>query len=136
MSKYYVTNEQIMEELKKYKENNEMSEKLGKIIIQIMKGLSSKGCFNGYTWKDDMIAEALLTCVKYLKNFDPEKSKNAFAYITKIGYTSFISYIKKEKNHSQIKKVCYEFYEEKMEITHEGDAINYTEIKHIQPKEL
>ena len=132
----YTTNEQILRELSEYKKTGEMSEELGVIIIKIMKGLASKGNFYGYTWKDDMVAEGILTTVKYLKNFDPEKSQNPFAYITKIGYMAFIAYIKKQKKHCEIKKICYEFHEQKMEGNYKEQNIDYTDLQHIKPKEL
>jgi len=136
MSKNYVNNEDILKEISIYKDTGVMTEKLGIILIQIMKGLSSKGNFYGYTWKEDMVAEGLLTCVKYLKNFDPEKSQNPFSYITKIGYMSFIAYIKKQKKHSEIKKTCYEFHENNMETEHTSDTMDYQDIKHLSPKEF
>ena len=54
-----------------------------------------------------MICEAVLTCIKYMHNFNPDKSKYAFAYISKICFNSFRSYIKKQKKHSEIKDKCY-----------------------------
>lgn len=132
MNNYYVDNEIILKELKELKKTGQMSDELGKIILKIMKELSSKGNFCGYTWKDDMVSEGVLTCVKYLKNFDVEKSNNAFSYITKIGYMSFVAYIKKQKKHCDIKKTCYEFYNGNMEPDYNKEAIDYQDIQHIK----
>jgi DNA-directed RNA polymerase specialized sigma subunit len=105
----YVKNKELYEELLKSKENdNKVSEKLGKYFYLIAKNLSNKSNFTGYTWKDEMISEAVFTCVKYFKNFNPEKSTNAFAYITQICYNAFIIYIKKQKKHSDIKQILYD----------------------------
>lgn len=86
-----------------------LSEELGAMLLQIAKNYSNKGSFSNYTWKDDMIAEAVFTCVKYLHNFDPLKQKrpNPFAYITTIVHHSFLNYIRKQKKHSEIKDICH-----------------------------
>lgn len=79
------------------------------MIFKIAKNYASKGNFSGYTWKEDMRSEAVLTCLKYMHNFDPNKQKypNPFAYFTTIIYHSFLNYIKKQKKHSEIKDICY-----------------------------
>jgi len=120
--KFYVRNKDLLPHIYVYRrtiEFNEkgkymegtgfLSEELGAMMLQIAKNYSNKGSFNNYTWKDDMIAEAVLTCVKYLHNFDPLKQKrpNPFAYITTIVHHSFLNYIRKQKKHGEIKDICY-----------------------------
>jgi len=61
-----------------------------------------------------MTSEAVYTCIKYMGNFNPEKSTNAFAYITQICKRSFKAFIKKQKRHSYLKDVCYNSYNEIM----------------------
>ncbi len=109
-NEYYVTNEDLLQEIILFKQEGRMSEKLGKMLLQVATHYSSKSNFSGYTWKQDMISEAVLTCVKYLKNFKPEKSTNAFAYVTQIIKNSFKLYITEQKNHSKIKDICYRGY--------------------------
>ena len=112
----YVSNKELLEELTKFKAtcrydvdgkyivgSGKLSDKLGKMLLLIAHGLSSKPNFNGYTWKEDMIGEGLLVICKYLHNFNPEKSSNAFAYVTQYFYNAFIAYITKQKKHSYIK---------------------------------
>jgi DNA-directed RNA polymerase specialized sigma24 family protein len=88
-----------------------MNNKLGGMLLLVARNLSSKSNFSGYTWKQDMVSESLLTCVKYLKNFNPDKSQNAFAYVTQIIKNSFKLYITEQKKHSKIKDMCYKGYE-------------------------
>lgn len=104
---YYVRNKDMLPEIRKYKETDIISEKLGGMIMAIANNYSNKGSFANYTWKEDMVGEAVLTCVKYMHNFDPEKSKNPFAYFTTIIRNAFLNYIKKQKKHSKIKNTCY-----------------------------
>ena len=96
-----------------YKETGVISEELGRMIWYIAKNYSKKGSFSGYTWREDMISEAILTCLKYMHNFDPTKQKypNPFAYFTTIVHNAFVNYIRKQKKHSEIKDICYKRYQ-------------------------
>ena len=51
-----------------------------------------------------MISDGIENCLQYLDNFDPEKSKNPFAYFTQIIYYAFIRRIQKEKKQVEIKQ--------------------------------
>ena len=51
-----------------------------------------------------MIGDGIENCIRYAKNFNPEKSKNPFAYFTQIIYYAFIRRITKEKKQTQIKQ--------------------------------
>lgn len=106
---YYISNKDLLPEVKKFKRSGEMSEELGEMIMKIAKRYIGKGNFSGYStdWKEDMVQDAALTCVKGLHNFDPEKSNNPFAYITTICSNAFKHYLKTQKKHRQIKDTCY-----------------------------
>ena len=51
-----------------------------------------------------MICDAIENCIQYIGNFNPEKSTNAFAYITQICYYAFLRRIQKEKKQVFIKQ--------------------------------
>jgi DNA-directed RNA polymerase specialized sigma24 family protein len=51
-----------------------------------------------------MIGDGIENCIRYAKNFNPEKSRNPFAYFTQIIYYAFIRRITKEKKQSAIKQ--------------------------------
>ena len=104
---YYVRNKDLIPEIQKFNECDQISEELGRMLLLIAKNLSNKANFINYTWKEDMCQEAVLTCCKYLKNFDLEKSKNPFAYITTICSHAFVNYINKQKRHSDIKDTLF-----------------------------
>jgi hypothetical protein len=44
-----------------------------------------------------MIGDGIENCILYIKNFDPDKSSNPFAYFTQIIYYAFLRRIEKEK---------------------------------------
>ena len=54
-------------------------------------------------FRDDMISDGIENCVQYIHNFDPEKSKNPFAYFTQIIHYAFLRRIQKEKKQLDIK---------------------------------
>ena len=54
-------------------------------------------------FREDMICDGIENCVQYIENFNPEKSKNPFAYFTQIIYYAFLRRIQKEKRQLEIK---------------------------------
>ena len=54
-------------------------------------------------FREDMISDGIENCVQYIHNFDPEKSKNPFAYFTQIIHYAFLRRIQKEKKQLDIK---------------------------------
>lgn len=81
-----------------------INDKIGKMIFDIATNLSYRYNFINYTFREEMVGDGIETCVKYLDNFDPEKSKNAFGYYTQICYYAFVRRITKEKKQADIKK--------------------------------
>ena len=126
----YVDNKELLEEVRKYKETGKMSERLGGMILMIARNYATKGSYAGYTWVEDFIAEAALTCVRYLKSFDENKyaEPNPFAYITTICRNAFISYIREQKKHSEIKNEIY-CADDSIIQNQEASSIDYTDLR-------
>ena len=80
-----------------------ISEYLGECFMKIAQRLSFRPNFINYAFKDDMISDGIENCIQYIKNFNPEKSSNPFAYFTQIIYYAFIRRIQKEKKQLYIK---------------------------------
>lgn len=76
---------------------------IGECFIMIAERLSRKPNFISYTFRDEMIADAIENCMMYFRNFNPEKSKNPFAYFTQIIYYAFLRRIIKEKKQLYVK---------------------------------
>ena len=114
----YINNQDLLLQVIMFKEKGVASEELGKMLLDIANHYCTKGNFSGYTWKKDMVGDAVLTCLKYLRSFNPEKSSNAFAYVTQICKNSFRAYIKMQKKHMSIRDICYDRY---TEIVESGD---------------
>ena len=114
MSNHYVDNKRLFGEMIKYinayneakeqgKEPPRANDYIGKCIWLIANRLSTNRNFIGYTYRDEMIGDAIENCLRYLHNFNPEKSNNPFAYFTQIMYYAFLRRIDKEKKQSYIK---------------------------------
>ena len=76
---------------------------LGESFLKIATHLSYKPNFVNYMFREDMISDGVENCVQYIHNFDPEKSKNPFAYFTQIVHYAFLRRIQKEKKQLDIK---------------------------------
>ena len=85
-------------------------EYLGECFIKIAQGLAQRPNFINYTYKEDMIGDGIINCVEYCHNFDPEKSRNPFAYFTQIIYFAFLRRIEREKKQSYIKHKLTEIF--------------------------
>lgn len=109
MSKnHYVDNKKFLAALEEYvSEYNlavqdggdlpRVSEYIGECILKISTELAGKSNFVNYTFKDEMISDAIENCFMYLHKFDPKRSSNPFAYFTQISFYAFVRRIQKEK---------------------------------------
>ena len=114
MAAHYVDNQRFLEEITEYqtkrleaKDNGSESppcpEYIGECFMKIAQRLSYRPNFINYAFRDDMISDGIENCVQYMNNFNPEKSKNPFAYFTQIIYYAFVRKIQKEKKQLYIK---------------------------------
>ena len=114
MAEHYVDNQRFLEEISEYqakrledKEKDSESppcpEYIGECFMKIAQRLSYRPNFINYAFRDDMISDGIENCVQYMNNFNPEKSKNPFAYFTQIIYYAFVRRIQKEKKQLYIK---------------------------------
>ena len=76
---------------------------IGECFMKIAEGLSHKPNFINYTYRDEMISDGIENCLMYFDNFNPDKSKNPFAYFTQIIYYAFLRRIQKEKKQLYVK---------------------------------
>jgi hypothetical protein len=87
----------VSEARKKKKPTPQLNEYIGHCFLKIAENLSRKPNFASYTFKEDMISDAVENCLRCVDNFNPEKSKNPFSYFTQIIYFAFLRKISSEK---------------------------------------
>ena len=75
----------------------------GECFLKIAERLSHRPNFINYAFREEMVSDGIENCVMYASNFNPEKSKNPFAYFTQIIYYAFLRRIEKEKKQLYIK---------------------------------
>ena len=111
---HYINNKDFLKEMIKYRTAIRKAKRLGqpkpqiptyvaKCFMMIAENLSHKPNFLSYTFRDEMVADAIENCVMYVDNFDPSKSSNPFAYFTQITYYAFLRRIQKEKKQLYVK---------------------------------
>ena len=135
---HYVNNKDFLEALIDYREECNKAENAGKekppvthyigeCFLKIAQHLSYRPNFINYTYKHDMISDGIENCLMYLHNFDPEKSKNPFAYFTQIIYYAFLRRIQKEKKQTELKqKLIQNMVVDESLFTDDHDNGNYT----------
>ena len=85
------------------KERPRVSNFIGECVMNIAKNLSRKYQFANYPFRDEMVADAIVHCIRYIDSFDPEKSTNPFSYYTQTCYYQFLDRIRQERTHTYIK---------------------------------
>ena len=125
---HYVDNEKFLAEIIEYKkqcaiakekglEKPRVSEYIGKCILLIAERLSTKPRFMNYSFREELVSDALENCFLYFDNFNPEISQNPFAYFTQIIYFAFHRRISKEEKNRYI---IYKKFQES--VLHTSDA--------------
>jgi hypothetical protein len=114
--KHYVDNTRLLASMVKYKksikewnENSKQGQKpkvddyIGKCLMKIAQRFSYMPKFCNFPYKDEMVSDSIENCLRYIDNFDPEKSTNPFSYFTQIIYYAFLRRIQKESKQQYIK---------------------------------
>ena len=93
-----LTEQPKKERARKWEGKPPITNYLGESFLKIATHLSYKPNFVNYMFREDMISDGIENCVQYIHNFDPEKSKNPFAYFTQVIHYAFLRRIQKERN--------------------------------------
>ena len=145
VSEHYVNNKEFLEALVVFKAKctaakeageprPQISNYIGECFLKIATHLSYKPNFVNYMFREDMISDGIENCVQYIHNFDPEKSRNPFAYFTQIIHYAFLRRIQKEKKQLDIKTKIIERsgFDEVMNVDDNamsGNSSDYNTIK-------
>lgn len=81
---------------------------IAQCFLRIAEGLSHKHNFIRYTYREEMVMDAVENCLKAIENYDIEAATrtgkpNAFAYFTQITWFAFLRRIAKEKKQQDVK---------------------------------
>ena len=98
-----------VEEARKQKiEIPKVPDYIAQCFLRIAEGLSHKANFIRYTYREEMVMDAVENCLKAIGNYNLEAATrtgkpNAFAYFTQITWYAFLRRITKEKKQQEIK---------------------------------
>lgn len=81
---------------------------IAQCFLKIAEGLSHKSNFIRYTYREEMVMDAVENCLRAVDNYNIEAATrtgkpNAFAYFTQISWYAFLRRIAKEKKQQEIK---------------------------------
>lgn len=114
----YVDEKEFTAEIKAFYETAIPKDTLGMMIFKIANGLSHRPNFINYSFRDEMVADAVVNMFRAIngKKFDLAKGYNPFSYFTCIAFHTFCTRIKKEKKHRDaVEAFQEEYYPELME---------------------
>ena len=128
---HYVDNKKFFEEIVTYREKLQAARAegleepripnyIGECIWKIAEKLSTKPCFMGYSYREEMVSDGIENCILYFKDYDPSIGQNPFAYFTQIIYYAFLRRIGKEEKN---RYAMYKSFQE--------NIINSTDINHL-----
>ncbi len=116
---HYVNNAQFSEAVVEYVKHAREIESQGmdkpqinnyiaSCFLKIAEGLSHKANFVRYTYREEMMMDAVENCLKAIDNYNLETATrtgkpNAFAYFTQISWYAFLRRIEREKKQQDIK---------------------------------
>jgi len=116
---HYVNNKEFSQSVVDYcksvqdasKSGNErpiVTDYIASCFLKIAEGLSHKANFVRYTYREEMVMDAVENCLKAIENYDIDAATrsgnpNAFAYFTQISWYAFLRRIQKEKKQQDIK---------------------------------
>ena len=117
---HYVNNQEFSQAVVSYVGTVKKAKDTGKPIpvvtdyvatcfLRIAENLSHKSNFIRYTYREEMVMDAVENCLKAVENYDINASTrtgkpNAFAYFTQIIWYAFLRRITKEKKQQDIKE--------------------------------
>ena len=116
---HYVNNKEFSQAVVDYctvvreaKDNKEIlpvvPDYIAECFLKIAEGLSHKSNFIRYTYREEMVMDAVENCLKAIENYNIEAATrsgnpNAFAYFTQISWYAFLRRIAKEKKQQDVK---------------------------------
>lgn len=143
---HYVNNADFSQAVVTYVSHARMCKEAGKpkpvvpnyiaeCFLKISEGLSHKANFVRYTYREEMVMDAVENCLKAIENYNLEAATrsgkpNAFAYFTQITWYAFLRRIQKEKRQQDIKMkyIAEAGIENFLDLTHDDGNTDYSNV--------
>lgn len=85
-----------------------MPDYAGRCIILICERIGGRGNFRAYTYRDEMVGDAIMDCVNAFYNFDSDRFNNPFGYFSRVAWRAMIRKIFTEKRETYNKHKSYQ----------------------------
>jgi len=102
-AKYYISNSKMLPEVVKSRAKGAMTNELAKMLMTLTRKYAQRPCFSGYSYKEDMISDALANLCQNAIKFNPDKGSNPFSFYTTCINNSFLQFLNVEKKHRRIR---------------------------------
>jgi len=100
----YLNKGEMMRELIDYNESGVISNTLGAMFMKIAERYTSRRNLSGYSYREDMIGEAVTRMVSQIDKFDiNHPAANPFAYFTQVAHNQILALLNREKRQRDIK---------------------------------
>ena len=102
----YVTT--VQEAVKQEKNIPKVTDYIALSFLRIAEGLSHKGNFVRYTYREEMVMDGVEHCLKAIKNYNIEAATrtgkpNAFGYFTQICWYAFLNVLLRKRNNKTLR---------------------------------
>ena len=94
---------QFLEAKSKGESRPQISNYLAKCFLDIATHLGYRRNFANYSYRDEMVMDAVEVCLRYAHNFNPELSNHPFSYFNRLCWRAFVYRIQKEKDQQRVK---------------------------------
>jgi hypothetical protein len=110
--KIYIIPKEFDEEIMEYYRSGILTNKLADMVDKIAQKLAYAPNFINYSYRSDMIGDAIVKMMKALigKKYQHDKGSNPFSYFTRIAFNAYRNRIKIEKKNQEI----HEKYKEEL----------------------
>ena len=148
----YVNNKQLYDAIVKYRADCKTAEQegkpepkmpnyIGECVWKIAEKLSTKPCFVNYSFRDEMISDAIENCFLYFKDYNPDYNPdnnpnykpNPFAYFTQVVYFAFLRRINKEE---KIRYTLYKNFQETIVNNYDSNLLVDGDDNHVMPTQM
>jgi hypothetical protein len=92
-----IRNADLRAELLRAQALDRVTPELGVMFMELVRNLSTKSNWRGYSYKDEMQSEALIQLCRGYQTYRVEKSENAFAWATAVSWNAFRKVLSREK---------------------------------------
>lgn len=109
--RYYIKNADFLADLKRWKESGDenIPDYIAEYFVKLANNIISRWNFSNYTYKEDMVGHALLTCIRYSHNFDVNHpASNPYAYFSQYIWNAYRQILNREKSLHDFKKEMIE----------------------------